>query len=122
MELVELLLEFPEFLDQEPTELDKLPLVTCVEKEECSPLLKPTEDGIEKSMSTKEDTLLLLLWLLLPLTPLLWLEDTELNKFPNYPLLLKIELNHMKKPKKLLLSYKDSELMLMSKKLLTIKL
>jgi len=57
-ELVELLLVFPEFLDQEPTELVKLLSVICVEKEECSLLLKFTEDGIEKLMSTKEDMLL----------------------------------------------------------------
>jgi len=59
-ELVEPLLVFPEFLDLVPTELVKPPSVTCVEKVECSLPLKPTEDGIEKLMSTKEDTLLLL--------------------------------------------------------------
>lgn len=59
--LVELLLVFLEFPDLVLTELDKPLSVTCVEKVECLPLYKPTEDGIEKLMSTKEDTLLLLL-------------------------------------------------------------
>jgi len=35
-ELEELLLEFPELEDPEPTDLDKPLSVTCVEKEECS--------------------------------------------------------------------------------------
>jgi len=57
-ELVELLLVFPEFPDQEPIELVKPLLVICVEKVECSHPSKFTEDGIEKLMSTKEDMLL----------------------------------------------------------------
>jgi len=82
-ELVEPLLVFPEFQDQELTEPVKLPSVTCVEKVECSLLLKPTEDGIEKLMSTKEDMLLPQLWLLL--LYILWFkpEDTDVLKFLN---------------------------------------
>jgi len=112
---------FLEFQDLVPTGLVKLLLVTCAEKEECSLLLRPTEDGTEKSMFNKEDTLLPLLLLLLPLTPLFWLEDTELNKFPKFPWSSKIELNHMKRPKTLFNSSKDSEFTKMSKKLLTLK-
>lgn len=59
-ELVELSLVFPEFLDPEPIELVKPHSVICVEKVECSLPSKFSEDGIEKSMSTKRDTLLLL--------------------------------------------------------------
>jgi len=65
-EPVEPLPVFPEFLDPVPTELVKPLSVTCVEKVECSLPSKPTEDGIEKSILTKEDTLLPLLWLLPP--------------------------------------------------------
>jgi len=50
IEAEELLLVFPEFLDQELTELDKLPSVTCVEKEECLLPSKLIEDGTEKLM------------------------------------------------------------------------
>jgi len=117
----ELLLVFPEFLDQELTELDKLPSVTCVEKEECLLPSKLIEDGTEKLMWLKEDTPLLLPLLPQPLTPLFLLEDTEPNKFPKSPSLSKIELNLMKKLKMLFNSFKDSELTKMSKKLLTPK-
>jgi len=112
----ELLLVFPESLDQEPIEPDKLPSVICVEKEECSLLLKPTEDGTEKLMWLKEDTPLLPLLLPQLLTPLFLPEDTELNKFLKSPSLSKTELNHMKKLKMPFNSSKDSELTKMSKK------
>jgi len=121
-EPVELLLVFPEFLDQEPTEPDKLPSVICVEKEECSLLLKPTEDGIEKLMWLKEDTPLLPLLLPQLSTPLFLLEDTEPNKFLKSPSLSKTELNHMKKLKMPSNSSKDSEPTKMSKKSLIPKL
>lgn len=115
----ELLLVFPEFLDQEPTELDKLPSETCVEKEECSLLSKPTEDGTEKLTWLKEDTPLLPLLLLQLLTPLFLPEDTELNKSLKSLSLSKTELNHTKKPKMPFNSSKDSEPTKMSKKSLT---
>jgi len=54
-EPVELLLVFPEFPDLVLTELVKPLSVICVEKVECSLPYKPTEDGTEKLMSTKED-------------------------------------------------------------------
>lgn len=84
-ELVEPLLVFPEYLDQELTELDKPPSVTCAEREECSLPSKPTEDGTEKSILPKEDTPLLLPSLPLPLTPLFLLEDTKPNKSLKFP-------------------------------------
>lgn len=58
-EPVELLLVFPEFPDLVLTEPVKPLSVICVEKVECSLPYKPTEDGTEKLMSTKEDMPLL---------------------------------------------------------------
>lgn len=113
--------EFQELEDQVPTDPDKPPLVTCVEKEECSPLSKLTEDGTEKLMWLKEDTPLLLPLLHQPLTPLFLPEVTEPNKFLKSPSLSKTELNLMKKLKMPFNSSKDSELMKMSKKSLTPK-
>jgi hypothetical protein len=48
----------------EPVEVDREHSETCVEKEECLPLSRLGEDGIERSISSKED--MLLLPLLLP--------------------------------------------------------
>jgi len=110
--------EFPESPDQEPTEPDKPPSETCVEKEECLLPSKPTEDGTEKLMSPKEDTLLPPLWLPLLSTPSSLPEDTELNKSLKSLSLLKTELNHMKKPKTPFNSSRDSEPTKTFKKLL----
>jgi len=55
-EQVELLPEFQELEDQEPTDQDKVPSETCVEKEEWPTHLKPGEDGTEESILNKEDT------------------------------------------------------------------
>ena len=52
---VELLLEFQELEDLVPQEVDREPLVTCVEREECLPHSKPIEDGTERPISTKRD-------------------------------------------------------------------
>ena len=63
-ELVEQLLEFQEFPDQEQAEPDKEPLVINVEREECPTHWRLTEDGTEKSTSNKEDMPFAPLWLL----------------------------------------------------------
>jgi len=100
--LVELLLVFPEFLEVVLTEVVKPLLVTCVVRVECSLQLRFGEDGIDKSILSKRDTLLLQLLLLQVLFPLFLLVVTELLKFLQFPLLLKIDLNHMKRLEMLL--------------------
>ena len=87
-ELEEPSLVFPELEDPVPTEVVKELSVTCAEKEECTLLLRPIEDGTEKSTSNKRD-MPLLPHSLPPLLPLLFSpEDTEWWKFLNFPLLL----------------------------------
>lgn len=68
-ELEELLLEFQEFQDLVPPEVDRELSETCAEKVECLLPLSHGEDGTERATKTKRDTLLPLLWLLLLLLP-----------------------------------------------------
>jgi len=68
-ELEELWLEFQEFQDLVPQEVDREPSETCAEKVECSLPSTPGGDGTERPTRTKRDTPLPLLWLLLVLLP-----------------------------------------------------
>lgn len=58
-EQVELWLESQESVVLVLAEADKVLSVTCVERVECSPQLKPTEDGTENSILIKRDMPLL---------------------------------------------------------------
>lgn len=100
--LVELLLVSLEFQEVVLTEVVRLLLVTCVVRVECLLQLRFGEGGTDKSILSKRDMLLLQLLLLLVLFPLFLLAVTELLKFPPFPLLLKIDLNHMKRLEMLL--------------------
>jgi hypothetical protein len=86
---VELWQESPELVVQEPTELDKEPLETCVEVVICTLLSRSGEDGTERPTRTKRDTLLPQPLLPLPLHLLFLPEDTELSKSQSFLLSLK---------------------------------
>ena len=120
--LVELLLVFQEYLDQEHIDLVKPPLVTNVEREEWVYQSKYGEDGTEESISNKRDTQLLQLLLPQELFHWYWLEDTESVKSHKSHLLLKTKLNHMKRLLMLSISWRDSVLLKMFKKLFPQKL
>merc|ERR1711976_308572 len=79
--LVELLQESQESQDLVLTDQDRLLLVTCAEVLECSLHSKSGENGTQKPMSLKEDTLLPQHSLPQPALHLLWPEVTELTVF-----------------------------------------
>jgi hypothetical protein len=54
----------------------RVPSVTSAERVECSPPLRPGEDGIEELTLNKKDTLLPVLWPLVPLLLSCSPEDT----------------------------------------------
>jgi len=73
------------FLEEELTELVRELLEICAEREECSLQLRSGEDGTERSISTRRDTLWSLLLPLLVFPLWLWPEDTLWMRFPRFP-------------------------------------
>ena len=77
--------EFQEFQDREPIDQDKVPTVTCAEKDTWPFLFIPGENGTENPTSSRKNSLSLL-QLLLPLSFLLSKpEAIESMKFLNFP-------------------------------------
>lgn len=101
---------------QELAETDRVPSVTCVERDACSLLSASGEDGTEEATSSRRDTLLPLPLLLQPSFPWFKPEDTEWITSPSYLLLLATLLRKSNALKRLLDSLETLVPGLMSKR------
>jgi len=81
-----LLLVFQEYVVVVPTDLVKVPLVTCAVVDVCLPQPKHGEDGIAPSTRTKEDMLFAQQLLLVPFHLLSWPVDTKSRESQKYRL------------------------------------